>query len=79
MPLFIQLCCSNCYNTFVEADCCSQSRNIVKEPIKLLTNSDIIRINTPINGEYNEKDYSPFVFISINEFIENYKYYLFKN
>jgi hypothetical protein len=71
--LFIQLFCSNCDGVFCEAGCCSQSRNIVKRPIKLLTENDIINIKTSVDGTYVED--APFDFVSLSDFLEDPSWY----
>lgn len=79
--IFVQLCCLNCQNKYIEGGCCSQSWKTNVEPIKLRTLEKL---------EQNEKEcpdgckYYPetecfgngaILFVTLNDFINNYHEY----
>ena len=73
--LFTQLFCSVCDRNFCSGGCCSQSKNVVMHPIRILTLDELIELETPIEGNNNFPIQSPFDFVSLTEYVENPVYY----
>ena len=67
--LYIQLFCSTCNNYYCYGGCCTQSKNTILRPVKVLTKKDII--------EQIDKDFytlpSPFEIISLSTYLDNIK------
>lgn len=72
--LYIQLFCSNCKNLYCQEGCCSQSRNVVYRPIKVVTEEII----TEQICDIYFTELTPLVFITLEEYLNNlleYDYY----